>query len=105
MHVYSRQTRERHLSFPPDPTDIYSCASTAFSLDLLEDASLVSGRKRPSDSHVSLPARGINVPIGRAELTGVAKSDPHWKHVIERGTEGGMVRLRGTDEVAMDFTA
>ena len=93
VQVYSRRTRSHLVSFPPNPEDIYESASTVFALDMLNDVEAVPRAARDS------------VPVGRAELKGVSKGDGDWKRMMERGTEGGLVRQRGSDSVAMNFTA
>ncbi|ORX34848.1 hypothetical protein BD324DRAFT_635358 [Kockovaella imperatae] len=92
MHIYSRRTRTHILSFPPDPENIYTTASQAFALDTLHDVA---------------PVQSPNgrMAMGRAELTATDRGSDVWRRVLERSTEAGLTRQRGSDSVVMDFTA
>ena len=113
MHVFSRTSKAKVISFPPNPTDIYNCASVAFALDVKSDLNLVRrGAMEPGSQRTDVdpPQPWISRPVhrnavGKGDLKGTVQGDPRWKNVMESGTEGGMTRVRGTDAVQMDFTA
>lgn len=72
MHVYSRHTRTKLLSFPPDPATVQSAASVAFQCSS-------SDSTRPPDR--SVPGLPMS-PIGKVYLDGVKRGDENWQNGV-----------------------
>ncbi len=95
MHVYSRHTRTKLLSFPPDPATIQNSASAAF------QCSSSDSTWPPDRSVPGLPMS----PIGKVYLDGVKRGDENWQN-------GVMLRMEGqrgdpisiADELPVEFS-
>ncbi|KAL1410723.1 hypothetical protein Q8F55_001665 [Vanrija albida] len=103
MHVYSRATGTRVVSFPQLGTAARDAATVAFPLSIKNDFKAIPDEERHRDAPDVIPGEGVPALIGRANVVGAVRGEPGFDGAIANGIARHPIRIRPDQVVDIDY--